>query len=91
MSSPTIVQIDLDDVVHPVSADYVKDGLNHAKTIGARAVILRLNTPGGLVDSMREMVEAVLRRPFRLLHGSVPMAPAPPRPDSSFCFPAIWL
>ena len=30
--APTIVQINLDDVVHPVSADYIKDGLNHAKT-----------------------------------------------------------
>ncbi len=66
-SSATIVQINLDDVVHPVSADYVKDGLNHAKTIGARAVILRLNTPGGLVDSMREMVEAVLSSPVPVI------------------------
>ena len=67
VSSATIVQINLDDVVHPVSADYVKDGLNHAKTIGARAVILRLNTPGGLVDSMREMVEAVLSSPVPVI------------------------
>ena len=66
-SSATIVQINLDDVVHPVSADYVKDGLNHAKTVGARAVILRLNTPGGLVDSMREMVEAVLSSPVPVI------------------------
>src|SRR5881397_4210109 len=58
--SGKIVQIDLADIVHPVSAAYVKDGLNHAKDIGARAVVLRLDTPGGLVDSMREMVEAIL-------------------------------
>src|SRR5262245_61532420 len=55
-----IVQIDLDDVIHPVSADYVKQGLQHAKQIGARAAIIRINTPGGLVDSMREIVEAIL-------------------------------
>jgi membrane-bound serine protease (ClpP class) len=59
-SSVRIVQINLADIVHPVSAAYVKDGLNHAKDIGARAVILRLDTPGGLVDSMREIVEAIL-------------------------------
>jgi membrane-bound serine protease (ClpP class) len=58
--APVIVQIDLEDIVHPVSADYIKDGLEHAKTIGAQAVILRLSTPGGLVDSMREIVESVL-------------------------------
>src|SRR2546425_9395886 len=59
-SAARIVQIDLEDIVHPVSADYVKEGLDHAKDIGARAVILRLSTPGGLIDSMREIVEAVL-------------------------------
>ena len=65
--SPTIVQINLDDIVHPVSADYIKQGLNHAKEIGARAVILRLNTPGGLVDSMREIVEAILASPVPVI------------------------
>src|SRR5262245_11244030 len=66
-SSPTIVQINLDDIVHPVSAGYIQDGLNHAKEIVARAVILRLTTPGGLVDSMREIVEAILSSPVPVI------------------------
>jgi membrane-bound serine protease (ClpP class) len=64
---PTIVQIDLDDIVHPISAQYVREGLNHAKEVGARAVILRINTPGGLVDSMREMVEGILTSPVPVI------------------------
>ena len=63
----TIVQINLEDIVHPVSADYIKDGLSHAKDIGARAAILRLSTPGGLVDSMREIVEAILASPVPVI------------------------
>ena len=66
-SSPKIVQIDLADIVHPVSAAYVKDGLKHAKDIDARAVILRLDTPGGLVDSMREIVEGILSSPVPVI------------------------
>ena len=66
-STPTVVQINLDDIVHPVSAAYIKDGLNHAKDIGARAVILRLDTPGGLVDSMREIVEGILSSPVPVI------------------------
>src|SRR2546425_4401242 len=66
-SSAKVVQINLADIVHPVSAAYVKDGLNHAKDIGARAVILRLNTPGGLLDSMREIVEAILSSPVPVI------------------------
>ncbi|HEY2379715.1 MAG TPA: nodulation protein NfeD [Terriglobia bacterium] len=65
--SRTIVQINLDDVVHPVSADYIRDGINHAKTIGASAVILRLNTPGGLMDSMRDIVEMILSSPVPVI------------------------
>src|SRR2546427_5341777 len=66
-AAPKIVQIILADIVHPVSAAYVKDGLNHAKDIGARAVILRLDTPGGVVDSMREIVEAILSSPVPVI------------------------
>jgi membrane-bound serine protease (ClpP class) len=65
--APTIVQINLDDVVHPVSADYIKDGLSHAKDIHARAVVLRLDTPGGLIDSMRDIVEAILASPVPVI------------------------
>src|SRR5262245_17242407 len=65
--STTIVEVDLDDIVHSISADYVREGLNHAKEAGARAVILRINTPGGLMDSMREMVEAILTSPVPVI------------------------
>jgi membrane-bound serine protease (ClpP class) len=59
-TKPVILQMDLDVVVHPVSADYVRSGIARAKAIGARAVVLRINTPGGLLDSMRDMVGAIL-------------------------------
>ena len=65
--TPVVVQIDLEDTIQPVSAGYVKEGLNHAKDVNARAVILRLNTPGGLVDSMREIVEAILSSPVPVI------------------------
>src|SRR5438477_10420447 len=66
-SPPKIVEIDLADVVHPVSAAYIKDGLKHAHDIDAHAVILRLDTPGGLVDSMRDIVEAILSSPVPVI------------------------
>src|SRR5262245_38170123 len=66
-STPIVVQIDLNDIVHPVSAAYVTDGINHAKEIGAQAVIIRLDTPGGLADSMRTMVESILSSPVPVI------------------------
>jgi membrane-bound serine protease (ClpP class) len=66
-STPVILQIDLDDIVHPVSAAYVTGGINHARDIGAEAVILRLDTPGGLADSMRTIVEGILSSPVPII------------------------
>ena len=65
--APVIVQINLADVIHPVSADYVKAGLAHANDVHARAVIIRLDTPGGLVDSMRDIVQAILASPVPVI------------------------
>ncbi len=56
----TIVQIELADIIHPISADFVAEGLARADEIGAAAVVIRLDTPGGLVDSMRQIVEDIL-------------------------------
>jgi membrane-bound serine protease (ClpP class) len=66
-SPPVVVQIDLDDIVHPVSAGYVSDGIKRAGEIGARAVLLRVDTPGGLADSMRQIVEDVLSSPVPII------------------------
>jgi membrane-bound serine protease (ClpP class) len=60
VADPTVVQVEFDEIVHPISADFVNDGLAHAQQIGAEAVVIRLNTPGGLATSMREIVEAIL-------------------------------
>ena len=63
----TIVQIELADVIHPVSADYLAEGLARANEIGAVAVLIRIDTPGGLADSMRAMVEDILASPVPVI------------------------
>ncbi|HXH49301.1 MAG TPA: nodulation protein NfeD [Terriglobia bacterium] len=59
-SPPVVVQIDLDGVVQAVSADYVVRGITYANQTGASAILLELSTPGGLGDSMREIIRAVM-------------------------------
>ena len=59
-SPPVVVQINLDGVVQAVSADYVVRGIEYANRTGASAILLELSTPGGLGDSMREIVRAVM-------------------------------
>ena len=59
-SPPVVVQINLEGVVQSVSADYVVHGIDYANKIGANAILLELSTPGGLGDSMRDIVRAVM-------------------------------
>ncbi len=59
-SRPVVVEIKLDDVVQPISAEYIKAGIQHANEIHAAAILLTLDTPGGLESSMREIIQAIL-------------------------------
>ena len=45
---PIVVEVTLSDVVQPVSADHIVRGIRHANEISAAAVLLTINTPGGL-------------------------------------------
>ncbi len=57
---PVVVEVDLDDVVQPVSEEYVERGIRYANQIDAQAVLLELSTPGGLESSMRNIVQAII-------------------------------
>lgn len=50
----------LKDTIQPVSADELTRAINKADSDGARALLIEMDTPGGLVDSMRAMVAAIL-------------------------------
>lgn len=44
-------------VINPVAAEYLHDALTSAQSSGAQALILKLDTPGGLDTSMRLMIK----------------------------------
>lgn len=48
-----------DGVINPVSAEYLHDALVSAQESGAQALIIRLNTPGGLDTSMRLIIKDI--------------------------------
>jgi membrane-bound serine protease (ClpP class) len=61
--APVVLAVDIDSVVHPVTVDIVSHALNRAKTENAAAVLIRLNTPGGLMDATRETIEKIVASP----------------------------
>jgi len=62
-----VVQLDLKGTVDPFSADYVRGGIEQAIDDGATAVIVTIDTPGGLDSSMREITQAILNSPIPVL------------------------
>lgn len=57
---PVVDKLVLDDTIQSVSADLLERAIAHANSQGAAALLIEINTPGGLVDSMRTMAGAIL-------------------------------
>jgi membrane-bound serine protease (ClpP class) len=59
-AAASVLTLELNDVIHPITAEYVVQGIAEAERERARALILRLSTPGGLDQSTREIIEKIL-------------------------------
>jgi len=58
-AEPFVVLATYEGVINPVSAEYLHDALTSAQESGAQALIIRLNTPGGLDSSMRLIIKDI--------------------------------
>jgi len=58
--TPRVLAVHFDNDVNPVTADYVIGEIERANDDGYDAVAILLDTPGGLLESMRKIVQAQL-------------------------------
>ena len=68
-ASPSVVQrhalmLTLAGPIGPASADYLARGLAQARARDAAVLVLRIDTPGGLDTSMREMIREIVNAPL---------------------------
>lgn len=66
-SGKLVLTIAIEGTIGPATTGYVKDALARAHERHANAVILRLNTPGGLASSMREIIADILASPVPVI------------------------
>jgi membrane-bound serine protease (ClpP class) len=57
---PVVVAAEFDGIIHPVAVQFVRRIIAVAEARGAAAVVLTLRTPGGLVDSTRDINNAII-------------------------------
>jgi membrane-bound serine protease (ClpP class) len=59
-ATPRVLAVEFDNDVNPVTADYVNDQIARANKDGYDAVVILLDTPGGLAEAMRSIVKKEL-------------------------------
>jgi membrane-bound serine protease (ClpP class) len=82
-TAPPIHVLSVADVINPVSAEYITESLRTAIQQGAQALIIQLDTPGGLDKSMRLIIKEMLNSPIPVI---VYVAPSGSRAASAGTF-----
>jgi membrane-bound serine protease (ClpP class) len=60
---PVVLHVELHGVVNPIKARHVKQAIERASKEGADFVLISIDTPGGLVSSMQDIVAAITNAP----------------------------
>ena len=63
-SSAEVLKIVINDSIHPITDEYIGRALTAAESTHADALLIEINTPGGLVDSTRDIIEKILAAPI---------------------------
>lgn len=56
--------ITIDGVINPASSEFIRSSIEHAEMENAHCLIIRLDTPGGLMESMRDITQNMLNSPL---------------------------
>src|SRR6266567_2648465 len=65
--SAEVLKIVVDDTIHPITDEYIGRALVDAERNKDQAVLIELNTPGGLLDSTRHIIEKILASPVPVI------------------------
>lgn len=60
-ASAQVLEITIDDTIQPITAEYISRAIDQAGASHAEAVLIELNTPGGLVSSTREIIDKITK------------------------------
>jgi membrane-bound serine protease (ClpP class) len=59
ISSAEILKIVVNDTIQPITEEYIARAIDEAARRGDQAILIEINTPGGLVESTRHIIEKI--------------------------------
>src|SRR2546429_9775887 len=66
-ASAEILKIVVNDTIHPITDEYIGRALAEAQRNKDRALLIELNTPGGLLESTRNIIEEITAAPVPVI------------------------
>lgn len=66
-TTPIVYTAEVDGIIHPVAVEYMRGAIERADAANAALIVFTLRTPGGLVDSTRDINNAII-------HAKTPVA-----------------
>jgi membrane-bound serine protease (ClpP class) len=66
-SSAEVLKIVVNDSIHPITDEYIGRAIAEAEHDKAQALLIEINTPGGLLESTRDIIEKILASPVPVI------------------------
>lgn len=66
-ASAEVLKITVNDTIQPITAEYIGRALAEAQRNHDKALLIELSTPGGLVDSTRDIINKILESPVPVI------------------------
>src|SRR3984957_6594533 len=82
-ASAEVLKVVVNDTIQPITAEYIARGIDEAHRRNDQAILIEINTPGGLVDSTPEIIEKITASPVPVI---VYVAPPGSRAGSAGIF-----
>ncbi len=66
-SRADVVKLNIHDTIHPITTEYIQRGIEYATRVHADALLIELQTPGGLADATRDIIEEIIASPVPVI------------------------
>jgi membrane-bound serine protease (ClpP class) len=83
VSSAEILKIVINDTIQPITEEYIARAIDEAQRRNDQAILIEINTPGGLVESTRHIIDKITNSPVPII---VYVAPSGSRAGSAGIF-----